>query len=734
MADPFAKYAEQPQDDPFAKYAEEPKPESGITGWVKGKLSESEARRQETLKHPVRSVLTGIANTPVNPMSVGSMVRAGREFAGNQTPYSVESYLPDPTAGSVAKGIADLPIKVAQIGQHGYDWATGGTGQNLASDSAANYVDSIYKDPTVVQSNVGEMIGQSLLPMGVSAKFAGAPQVVQKGSALAEQVRKALAVVKGGTAGAAIGATATPEIGVTSNEDFAGRLPKELATGFGFGAGLSALAQYGPGIMDAGGQLWRRFLGTPAERQALLAKAQEMRDATASAQYPKGAEPTLGEVMQSPGVKRAENMAEYIPGSGRGAQLQGQNAAINAKVNEVASGGLASKMAPEVVGPEISASASRELANKRAPAVALYDEVRSSVGTAKPTVSNTVSAYDRAIKTETGISGPNSPAVRALEMERDNLAQGVTGQTYSDLEKIQDRLQSHASTGSQSADQVARDIAAYKAKISKAVSKDLRATADTVDPTGQLGDKYAQANKIYSDTFRFDPSAAADSSSTKARTATRILHGQEGFQGKTAESLLKGDDLDMAKHAFDALDAQGRDAVKSAIMERIVKATNPPKGQIPSPKQGANAILDQKNFIEQFFGPTGRLELEGLQKAMAEMQRSGQYMETIATGKFVPAMAGVGQIGAGVQGLLAGHPGAIPAAALPSVAARIFSQISGTQAGKDWLLKVSSAPANSRMMSNLMADLPKIAALQSGAKNVTPLQPAPSLKVAEKPE
>lgn len=555
--------------------------------------------------------------------------------------------------------------------------------------------------------------------------------------ALGQQVRSALAALKFGRAAGpvartivntAVGGVAEPAFTDDSNITDPIQKAEQKLMEARHGAkmagaislGMEALAPVVTPIAGAVTQGWRRAFGSPAERAAYLQRAQELRDATKSQQFPQGAEPTLGEVMQSPNLKRVENAAEYIPGSGRGAQLEVQNKALAASVGERASQ-AAPNLGPAGGGSEISASAERALAARRAPAVQLYGEVRAAVGDAKPVVTNTVDAFNKAIKTESGISGPKSAQVKALELERDNLAKGVTGQSYESLEKIQDRLQSHAASGSQSADQVAQDIAKYKSNISKAVSKDLRATADAVDPTGALGDKYGQANDIYSGSYRYDPNAGPSWQGSKVRSANRILHGQDEFKGKVPESLFKGDDADMAKHAFESLDQQGRETVKAAILDRIQGAMKNPKGQTMSPKQASNAIADHQNFIKEFFGPTGHQELQGLSKALSEMQRSGQYMEALTTGKFTPALTATTELGVGALAAVQGHPAVLATSAAVTGASRLFTALSGSRAGKDWLLKVSSSPAGSRMMQNLMDQLPKVLAVTP--KGIAPLRP-----------
>jgi hypothetical protein len=243
-------------DQPTAKgwdavpVADAPPPEEGgIVGWVKGKVAENEARRQEALKNPGKSFLTGLANIPVAASNPGSIVRGAREVVGNKTPYGFESYLGDPTLGSVAKGAVDMPIKVAQIASHGADALAGGDGRGLAADRFANFVDKIYQDPTVMQSKTGEAAGQFLLPLGLASKAKTTAQALK-------EANLAWRATKAGATGAVFATTASPDINVQSNEDFAKRQILPAAVGFGIGGATPVVAEG----LAAGGEKFLRWL------------------------------------------------------------------------------------------------------------------------------------------------------------------------------------------------------------------------------------------------------------------------------------------------------------------------------------------------------------------------------------------------------------------------------------------------------------------------------------------
>ena len=180
----------------------------------------------------------------------------------------------------------------------------------------------------------------------------------------------------------------------------------------------------------------------------------------------------------------------------------------------------------------------------------------------RPTVDNTLAAYDEAIAQESGISGkvitdPDSPGGTS------KLASGETAPDYKSLEKMQDRQQSIAANGFNAPSQEAQDVAHYRSGIGKAMGSDLQATANAVDPA--LGDKYKQANKIYSESYAYDPNASTDWQGAQQRSMNRTIHGAEGTIQSLPDNLLKSNNPDVATHAFDALDDTGKNAVKAEV-------------------------------------------------------------------------------------------------------------------------------------------------------------------------
>ena len=551
----------------------------------------------------------------------------------------------------------------------------------------------------------GEM-GPGTAAVMMPAAMGGLPAATEAAVGMLPQASTALgrigtSLAAGGIGGAMFAPVATamhptPE-GQSFGEATLRNVPQMAAMGAAVPGGLSMIGE-APGAI---GQGLRRALGTPVERQAALDLAQKIRTTT-------GAEPSLGESLQNPNLQHIENATEYIPFGGRGNQLKAANAAMQS-VLQAETDAHVPALGATGAGDVISQSAKAGLAARRQPAIDLYNEVRNTIGNLEsttgkpfpPTVDHTLSAYDAAIAEETGISGADSPQVKLLQSERAKLASGETAPNYASLEKMQDRQQSQASNSYNAPSQEAQDVARYRARIGKAMGLDLLDTANAVDP--KLGAKYQEANRIYSESYNYDPNAPTDWQGMKQRSMNRVLHGSEGATRSIPDNLLQGDNPDMASHAFDSLDENGRNAVKAEIWNRINQASNPveaggkSKGQVFSPLKAASAIDAHSNFIDKFFDQQEQDQIYGMRDAFRKMSRAGQYMEGISTGKFVPALAGVTGAGTAAQLALAGHPGLAALEGVPIGLARGYNVLSGSPGGKAWLLKPNAAPGLSQI-------------------------------------
>ena len=622
------------------------------------------------------------------PQGQGVLRRLGTEAA-----LGLTSWAPA-VAGHVLSGFGMFPNKVAQsqtdlanqANQYGQELEAGTpSALGLPSNAPAQ---SLHGFGTAAN------VAGSMAPMALGGEVTGVPALTRAAMGYLPEAATALGRLGTSLAGGAIGGglfgpmTATAMQPTPEGQSYGGAAARSILPSAAMGAlvpaGLSALAE-GPEIV---GQGMRRALGTSVERQAALDLAQSIRSTT-------GAEPSLGESLKNPSLQHIEKGTEYVPFGGRGTQLKANNAALQGALQSETDA-LAPALGPTGAGDVIANSAKAGLAAKRAPAIQLYNEVRDTVGNVKPTVDNTLAASDDAIAEESGVTGAGEKQVKLLQGERDKLASGETAPDYKSLEKMQDRQQSQAANNFNAPSQEAQDVAHYRAGIGKAMGADLQATANAVDPA--LGDKYAQANKLYSDSYRYDPNASSDWQTSKQRSMNRVLHGQEGATSTLTDQLLKGDNPDMARHASETLDPAGVAALKADILDRINKAGNTTaqggrsKSQVFSPLQAASEIDDHANFIKQFFDPEAQNGIFGMRDAFRTMQRSGQYMAQINNGQLVPAIAGATSIPTAVVAALSGHPLGLGMLGTTIGSARGYNALSGSVGGKNWLLKPGGAP------------------------------------------
>jgi hypothetical protein len=630
------------------------------------------------------------------PQGQGVLGRLGTEAA-----LGLTSWAPA-LAGHIYSGFGMFPNRVAQsqtdlanqANQYGQELENGTpSALGLPSNAPAKSLHGF--------GTAANVAGQ-LAPMALGGEVTGVPALTRAAMGYLPEATTALGRLGTSLAGGAIGGglfggiTAPAMQPTPEGQSYAGAAARNVLPSAAMGAfvpgGLSALSE-GPEIV---GQGMRRALGTSVERQAALDLAQSIRSTT-------GAEPSLGESLKNPLLQHIEKGTEYVPFGGRGTQLKANNAALQGAI-QAETDALAPALGPTGAGDVIANSAKAGLAAKRAPAIALFNEVRDSINNItdttgkpfRPTVDNTLAAYDEAIAQESGITGKDSKQTQLLQGERDKLASGETAPDYKSLEKMQDRQQSQAANNFNAPSQEAQDVARYRAGIGKAMGADLQATANAVDPA--LGDKYAQGNKLYSDSYRYDPNASSEWQTSKQRSMNRVLHGQEGATSTLTEQLLKGDNPDMARHASETLDPAGVAALKADILDRINKAGNTTaqggtsKSQVFSPLQAASEIDDHANFIKQFFDPEAQNGIFGMRDAFRTMQRSGQYMAQINNGQLVPAIAGATSIPTAVVAALSGHPLGLGMLGTTIGSARGYNALSGSVGGKNWLLKPGGAP------------------------------------------
>ena len=450
-----------------------------------------------------------------------------------------------------------------------------------------------------------------------------------------------------------------------------------------------------------------RALGNQSERQAILSEAENLRNATKSTAFPAGAEPSLGQASGNPLISAGENLTEYVPLSGAKKGLETQNAALKAKLDENI---LRTKSALGTLGagPEIAASAEAKLAANKVQYGMPFNYVRDLVGDTLPQRSSTIKAFDDAIAQESRLRPVNSPEVQGLIKERQAFASGEIVHDFKDMEAYQDRIQYDAAHNALSQDPAQKAMSRYSNQISHGIGEDMHATVGKVDPTGFSSDIYKQANKDYNANVReLSPDQATGRESWKRES--QILNAKEGGQSTIPDKLFKGDNPDLAAYAKRALNPAGHNAVLAEIWNRVGDAASDSKLGF-SPAKARTALSDHANFIKEFASPEEQKMITGYMKALGAMDRSGQYAEKLTTGKSLEQFAMIKAPFTAATGLVAGTAGA-PAAAASAVGsssvAKLYTVLSNSPAGKEWLLGLSQAKQGPEM-DFMMTKLPKI--------------------------
>lgn len=679
-------------------------PESSLRGWITKKMEQQKKRADRPF---LRALMQDLGNAPLGPMGpVTEIARVfntgdkplssfGLDIAKKLTPLSLLKLLPDdqvknlvslnaPTLASMVKGgIVDPALGVTQI-------ASRATGRGVEPVQKA--VDETHKfyGENFDQSQAGEGAGGFLT--------AGVGREATAGNTVLTQARKLARVGKSSLKGGAVAAGSTPETVVKDDADFWYRKGLEFALGSVLGGGADATVQ-----VAKGNPLARTF-GPEEARNAALATGEEIRQATKSKKFPGGAEPSLGEILQSPNIQKIENATEYIPFSGAKNRLSSQNAAVSAKLEELTAD-AATKTGPAGAGASIMESA-RELLKKRKGEYGVkYDEIRDVVDSsgARATPKEALNRAYVALHELEQTTG-NERAISDIQNLILQLESGGFGDTFGKLQgerrgmmrKIRDLLNS----GSPDA-----NLARHRQSIADGFGSDMDRTLAMADPSGRLGQQFADTNKGYArDVIAYRPDQPSGLGSY--RPEAKILHGRELFSDKTAGSILQGDNPQMAQYVKRGTGQEGHEAVQGAITQSIDRQARGEAGFV-SPRKGASAIEKHKNFIAEFFPQAGRDEILGFGKAMAALERSGQFMERLQTGKFAAAIGGQIGVGAGMV--------ANPGATVATVAGvRLFNKLSSSKAGKEWLLNAAKQKPDSPGMQALIRDLPMVLGVGAG--------------------
>lgn len=722
MQKPWEKYqAEYGGDKPWEKYQSEHsgsmenpatpvKPEKSSVERFKEWLSAKMEQQKKKNNRPFLTALTEeLGNAPLGPAAPVNLIAksimtgdrslpsVGADVAKSLTPLSILKLVPReyldklvsvnaPTPARLVKGLAiDPALGTSQLASR----ATG-----IGKEKVQNAVDktSGYYSEHFDESPSGEAAG-GMLSTGVSRALKEAPVALTA-------AQKLMRVGGSGLKGGAIAAGYTPESNVKDDTDYWYRKGNEFALGFLAGGGADAAAQVSKGNPSA------RVFGNEQARGEALDRAEQIRSATRSERFPEGAEPSLGEVLQSPTLQRAENITEYIPFSGAKNRLSKQNEAVAAKLQEM-SDQANTKIGPGGAGASIMESARNLLKKRKGEYGVEYDSIRDAVDesgvrvTPKDAITEAYKGWHR-LKQTTG----NDAAIKDMENLILELESGSYGDTFGKLQgerrgmmrKVRDIMNSASPDSA---------LAAHRQSVAKGFESDMNRALMDADPSGALAEKFGNVNKGYvRDVINYKPDQP--SGMEGYRPEAKKLHGRELFSDTTAESILKGDNPQMAQYVKYGTDKAGHEAIQAAIIQDISKSAHDAGGFV-SPRKGASAVERHKNFINEFFPGSSKDEIVGLGNALSALERSGQFMERLQTGRFASALAVGGQIGAGA-GLVTN-----PVATTGVIGAvRLFNRLSSSRAGKEWLLNAAKHKPDSPEMAELVRDLPKILGIGIG--------------------
>lgn len=694
----------------------EAKPEeSGIVGWVKGKVAENEARRREALKNPLKSLVSGVGNTSLPVPMPGTVVRQLREATGNTTPFAVEQFLPDPTVAGVAKGVTNLPIKAGQIVGHTYDAATGGNGQGLASDRVANWVDNAYR-MNFQPSQTGELAGEMLLPGMVANRLGGAAASAPKALRAIDKVRMILSGgLKGGASGAVLGATARPVVDATSNADFFGKTADSGVQGGKYGAIFGAVAP----ALEIGVDAWANKYRTPAAGKLLA-------DAEAANIPLKASEIATATKPAAPRVVAAEKAVTDLSTSLKRTMEETPFAGLD-EVRKAAAGVGKRADAANAILEEIAKDpkASENILQTSGGLAALREKMRmDQLAEARDTLAQ-------------GVKGPLKDAAAAVQRRIDQLSLDLHNNPTANkgeiaaLQALQKRF-----LGTPAPDHLVgeavlptfQQASATRANLNDIISGLYKGNNAV---TGQADAATLQAIKVG---LRNDMSRMAQESGRPALAAADRTFQSEyskfagTFKDPAIVKAITSDDPSVvlaglskagpekAQRVFDALDAKGKAAYAAGVFKEAIKdATNPRTGDWIPGNVAMGLHKTEKALGVTIKDPAIRAQMDSTLNVLQALAKSNPEQASAlgqrVTGSIVQASDKTAWAGKLYQ-------------AVKDNGMDIFFN---SKAGKDFLFKAKGLSPDSPAMAALIRqEAPAILA----APNITTFQPSAALKAA----
>lgn len=227
-----------------------------------------------------------------------------------------------------------------------------------------------------------------------------------------------------------------------------------------------------------------------------------------------------------------------------------------------------------------------------------------------------------------------------------------------------------------------------------------------------LGDSGVKALQSMKEALEADLSIFADQSGGSGKAAWRTADGfykanivpfkEAGFRDlvKTSEPekawrylIAQGSIQSRSTRMYNSLDEPGRSAVRYGLAKEALDNASNPNGSF-SPAKFAKYLEDHEAAVNTFFKGRDGQEIRGLQNLMRHVERAGQYAENPPTGqRVIPFLLG---------GAAFLEPSAAVSVAGTGLTIRALFQ---TKAGRDFLLRASSAKAGSAQMQAINQEI-----------------------------
>lgn len=501
---------------------------------------------------------------------------------------------------------------------------------------------------------------------------------------------------------------AIPGSGVLNNMK-AGALTAAATTEGDAGDRLSSagIAAAGSGLLSGGAKLVKSGANKVVN---LIDKAKRIYNAT-------GAVVPLGDVSSSPILQSIEQKLEWIPGTGMTAVRKKGAEALSSKVEGIRAS------AEGIVGTKGQAgeffdSASRGL-SERARALGkpfeeigqIVDSVPGSAG-----VDNAIKSVEVAAS-RVQLPKTNRATISALDdvlSDLDTIKQ--RGVTFGGIQSLKTEVGKAASEASAKGD---TSKASALWDVYGGLKDDARASISKADASGKLSKYFDDSNSAWEKEFvPYSRSQKAGAESTKKYA--ELLVAPQKFQQTELDSLLKMKSSDVPKYINDVIDQPGRDALKSAILDDISGVSS--QGRTPiSPAKLRNAIKSKEAWINSLFSKEEQAQMKGLANASEHMDRFGQYMERLGTGKEIEKMSWVKSAIGGLASVGAGQITGAPVVAIHGTTVglgRAYTALTATRAGQDFLRKAAIAVPGSKFMDSIITkELPVALASIQGQKS-----------------